>query len=315
MTSGFYHASKCLGLSWLDIQGMGGNTSFKEDGELIAIKASGKRLSELESNSIEEIFAANRTSGWDKKPSMEIGFHEYISAKYVFHTHQLNVIALSLISDICDMRDGYSKICEDTVFVLEYCEPGKALCEEIRKVVSRDIKQGIVVLGNHGLIVFSEDISKIQGLIESAANATVRLLCGLNIDYKKHYEMWVGLIEGDSTSMNEFMCNKTLWRLEALEKSVFFPDQVINDPDQLGYWKYKEVVSLVPNVITLEDEGDRLRFAPSNRAEVWDEIRVACLYLATLVLRSNCTNINVLSAVELSKLANNTDEQYRMLMR
>lgn len=138
------------------VQGGGGNTSVKLDGGLMAIKASGFRLTQVtetdgfavvETATLKDVTAER---GYQpRRPSVEAGFHALLG-KYVLHTHPVYV-NLALCSQSMDKRvpeimgDSYPYIS------VPYINPGEALSSAIKEKLRPDTRA--VFMRNHGLVV------------------------------------------------------------------------------------------------------------------------------------------------------------------
>lgn len=155
------------------VQGAGGNTSVKRDGQLL-IKASGLRLADAER---ENIFvdvdlsaalamvdgASAPVTAGALRPSIETSFHAVLPHRYVVHLHAVDVIAFAVRSDgaealaplLAGMRWGW----------VPYRKPGASLAREIATLLRRQGPLDIVVLANHGLIVGADDCRSADRLV------------------------------------------------------------------------------------------------------------------------------------------------------
>ncbi len=170
--------SSKIGKDPLLVQGAGGNTSLKENG-LLWVKASGKKLR----NALEEdIFVAfdleimkrqiienpNKENlkfenlfGSHLRPSIETVLHAQIPSPVVLHTHSVDVIACSLISNA---KEEIDKSLGDINWKwIPYRRPGWPLAEEIRKALDNDPLK-VLILANHGLVVAAENSDQAETL-------------------------------------------------------------------------------------------------------------------------------------------------------
>ncbi len=177
------------------VQGGGGNTSCKFDDRLMAIKASGYKLSQIERDNayavldhaaiaafyrnsdpsvIDDVEAAGSAAAKSAvveipglpvlRPSVEAGFHSLLD-RFVLHTHPVyaNLAACSL-----EGRDIVAKALNayDRSFAfIEYIDPGAkltfAIKDEIEKVFLRTgIKPSVIFMQNHGFIATHSDAQK-----------------------------------------------------------------------------------------------------------------------------------------------------------
>jgi HAD superfamily hydrolase (TIGR01549 family) len=167
------YLSKLFGQSTLNIQGQGGNISVKTLGNnLILVKSSGTILGNmdekngfciannkkcndmlLENNSGELL--NTKIFGY-KNPSMETFFHCFMK-KYTVHIH----FTLSNLFLCCNETDYFDKF-DMPHKIIDYYPPGIDLAKEIYKKYDDDTN--IYFLKNHGLILTSNSIAKIEKL-------------------------------------------------------------------------------------------------------------------------------------------------------
>lgn len=177
------------------VQGAGGNASVKS-GDLITIKSSGWRLSELSATrgltrvrlaapdllalealapalreSAYERLVAERTMPGDARPSIELCVHVW-GAKFVLHTHP------TLVCCFACSREGQAIVAELSVgspewSCIPYYQPGIALSMGLLEHLSLGLDRGvspITIFLNHGLMVSAESTDEIvrwsQGLEE-----------------------------------------------------------------------------------------------------------------------------------------------------
>ncbi|HEB9310368.1 TPA: class II aldolase/adducin family protein [Campylobacter coli] len=148
----------------LDAPSKGGNISIKEDKYLI-IKSSGEDLKKEHNVSI-LINGINAYSYCDGqiakniiKPSMEIGMHTVFKNKYVAHYHPVYVLPY-----LCSDNYNFNKVinCDIVDFVL----PGGELFKYLQSVYIYK-ESGVVMLKNHGVILYSEEIDNLFELYKT----------------------------------------------------------------------------------------------------------------------------------------------------
>lgn len=163
--------SHIIGAEISFVQGGGGNTSAKIDGNLMAIKSSGVSLRDMsfkkgisivdykkvnsyhnspdtsESQYSEDInsFAIDGSG----RPSIETGFHALLG-KYVIHSHSVFMNVL-LCSE--EGKELISKYFPDSIWI-DYCTPGKDLTKAIQHAINCKDKtfEGLIFLESHGMI-------------------------------------------------------------------------------------------------------------------------------------------------------------------
>ena len=143
------------------IQANGGNTSIKVE-DYIIVKGSGK---ELANANLENIFAKvyinkkNSNTGEIKKhsefeninifegvkPSIELSLHLLMSTKVVLHSHPVDLITLTLLSDGKERIKNLLK--EFNWIWIDYCKPGNELAEKVEKSL-RNKSANIIILQN-----------------------------------------------------------------------------------------------------------------------------------------------------------------------
>lgn len=175
-----------LGNSTDFVQGAGGNLSAKND-NVMWIKASGTRLKDAAVNPIflpmdllathkEVIRSENLLSccipteySEGLRPSIETAIHSLLPHKYVAHVHSLGAISRAISKNASQQLEVLEV--DATKVFIPYSKPGIPLANEIMAQIRTqkiDSSQDLVVLlGNHGLIVASEDISVATKLIIS----------------------------------------------------------------------------------------------------------------------------------------------------
>lgn len=187
----FKNVSVRMGNNLDIIQANGGNTSIKIDNYLF-IKASGKYLADANNSEIfakvslkdkslqknhksnDEIKNLSNNKLKELKPSIELDLHFLISSKVVLHSHPIDLIAQTMMSD-GEKRLG--KILEEFDWLwIDYCKPGIDLAKKVKNLLK--VKRvNILVLQNHGLVIGAEtplEAEKIQTRIIKKVNLTTR---------------------------------------------------------------------------------------------------------------------------------------------
>ena len=178
----FRALSATLGEDPLQIQGPGGNASFKDmsagRGGTMWIKASGTELAQARARDIfvavdverarAEISGAGDgtcraalldTSGL--RPSIETTFHALLHAPFVFHTH--SVATLAHVTSERGERAALEKLADLAPVLVPYRKPGLPLTRAIAERIAPDTR--VILLANHGLIVCGESVSEVGDTI------------------------------------------------------------------------------------------------------------------------------------------------------
>ena len=183
--------------------GMEGNISQKINDQIL-IKASGTKLSDLTiSDIVTYDLAGNQIGNFDKKGSMELGFHlgllGYENINFVSHTHPVNT--LSLLSTKYAKTFASERIFPDQVIfngskslLIDYVKPGDDLWKEIKKELDKFInKWGVfpklILLKNHGIITCGKTIDECiisTQICEKAAEIFTKTMKETKFLKKKH---------------------------------------------------------------------------------------------------------------------------------
>lgn len=185
--------------------GMEGNISAKTNNGLL-LKASGAKLDSLTK---EDLVLVNsngvQLSNFDKKSSMELGFHIYLmefdDINYISHTHPTNTIKI-----LCST---YSKLfSENRIFpdqvifngkkscLVPYARPGEDLLENIKVCVNNFILDEkyfpkLILLENHGIIACGKTIDEcaiITDICEKSAEIFIGGILLGNIKFLTEHE-------------------------------------------------------------------------------------------------------------------------------
>ncbi len=138
----------------LDAPSKGGNISIKND-EYFIIKASGEDLKKEHKISIFKnnvnSFSYHKDYSVDiVKPSMEIKMHMVFKNKYVVHYHPVYILPY-----LCTREYKF-----ENYKAIDFVLPGNDLYEALSKSYSYQEK-GVVLLRNHGVVIYAEQIQDI----------------------------------------------------------------------------------------------------------------------------------------------------------
>ncbi|MGI7117423.1 class II aldolase/adducin family protein [Campylobacter coli] len=138
----------------LDAPSKGGNISIKND-EYFIIKASGEDLKKEHKISVfkNNINSFSYCKGYSEdiaKPSMEIKMHWVFKNKYVAHYHPVYILPY-----LCAKEYNFKNY-----NVIDFVLPGNDLYEMLSKNYIYEEK-GIVLLRNHGVVIYAEQIQDI----------------------------------------------------------------------------------------------------------------------------------------------------------
>lgn len=173
-----------LGADPLRIQGPGGNTSVKEAGAMW-IKASGTELADAERRDIfVEVDVARMRAALDAdapqadqpalfapagalRPSIETSLHAMFPQRVVLHAHCVDTVALAIRPDA---RERLVERLDGLKFgFAPYVKPGATLAKAVR--ASGGVEAGVVVLGNHGLLIAGDGVEAAAALFDRVTQA------------------------------------------------------------------------------------------------------------------------------------------------
>ncbi len=290
-------------------QGGGGNTSVKDEKNgIMLIKASGYRLKDItETNAYvavnKKIIAdyydsvnVNEKKDYEKesakvvssavvavsgmsvlRPSVEVGFHAILK-KYVIHTHSVyaNILTCSLEGETLA-----EKILADKDFgfiFLPYINPGFELTLAMKKAIERYVAEKnrypeVIFMKNHGIVVTSDDISRVKSIHEDVNNS-IRSYFGLKDGLKK---VILKATENGFKSETPIVCDYV--KENGLNKE--FLDKYPLYPDQLVY--LNNVLEFTPEVFRVKGDGVHYNNTDERQATVLEETLTAYLFVITAV--------------------------------
>ncbi len=302
---------KIIGKDKSLVQASGGNISIKLDDNIMAIKASGKRLDEIEDTTgittvnhkkIKELTDSAKDDNELTKlilesnlglerPSMETSFHVLLG-KAVIHTHPVYLNVLGCIEEGTQILE---KIIPNKIISIPYFSPGYSLSKAIKQLKINDTE--IILLKNHGLIVSEESLEK-------ASDVTIKL--NNTIKYKLEMEEFS---PQESTTINNGKLENTNQLAKEYTKNVKKDITLLNNytfPDAVVFLKDMGLNS--DNIIYLHDEGITYNCDPAKATQI-NEILMANLYI--IKAASKLGRIIYLKKEEIEYLNNMEAEKYR----
>ena len=187
----FCALSKRLGSDPLQVQGPGGNTSFKS-GTTMWIKASGTELANACENDI--FVAVDRAAalaqahgagdgtckdtvldpGNRLRPSIETTFHAFFDWPVVAHTHSVATLVHAISPE--GRRAARIKLDGLPVVFVPYQKPGLPLTQSIMQAATAQTQ--VVILENHGLICAGNSVVAVSDLIAAVESRLAMPLLG-----------------------------------------------------------------------------------------------------------------------------------------
>jgi len=157
-----------LGLDFFLVQGLGGNSSVKSDGEML-VKASGKRLAEANlpgyyyKVAISNGDYVDTAKAQDGKPSIEVFLHALLPQKYVLHLHSTKGVALAMLA--ARSAGLRHEILNHGITMIDYARPGIALKEAIKSTTSltkEGVKATAFLMQNHGTLFGANSVNELR---------------------------------------------------------------------------------------------------------------------------------------------------------
>ena len=261
----FSRMSKQVGDRADYVQGGGGNTSMKTDDGLMAIKASGFRLSDITPDNAYALIDYKQLSafyfdtdpaslddiekaGSEKaksliktipelpalRPSVEAGFHSILD-RFVIHSHSV-YCNLAACAAECDqvLAEAFADA-PYTYAVVPYTDPGAKLTFIIRDAIREtEVRTGkrpaVIVMKNHGLTVHDEDADRAIALHE---DVNTRIAAAFGVSFDAFPKPAVAAAGDDFVSATPYL-------KEILSSGKYSSDQLLNNPlypDQMVFFK------------------------------------------------------------------------------
>lgn len=314
------------------VQGGGGNTSYKFDDRLMAIKASGYALEEVETEKgyvtvdyakikddyaklakslTEDIEKAtleinlNRISlleGMEnRRPSVEVGFHSYLP-RAVVHTHSVYA------NIICCAAEGESLACdifgssELGYLYIPFINPGFTLSRVIKEKseafeADNGKKPDLIFMENHGIIASNDEADEAIAIHEKANQ--------MIIDYLKLRAFPKSRIQKDEDGY----VSKTQWLnafVQEIGQGEKYFDEIILYPDQMVY-----LGSNLGNTIRMDKNMGAFHYLMEEKqAKVVDEVILGVAYIISEIKRCGL-ELQLLSEEGISFIRNWESEKYR----
>lgn len=311
------------------VQAGGGNSSVKTENNWMFIKASGINMStinevsgyvsidnsklsnDIDAGNVGEVLSYNIIG--HKRGSIETFMHSILN-KFTIHLHPIQVNRI-LISKCA------KKIVNDlfpTALVVDYFTPGIKVCNEIRRLYT---KQNIIFLVNHGLIITSDNYEELYELLDDVIEKFEKYQ-KINCDKYKFTNVISKFINVTYNLNNvSYLCENSVIieylksKLYLFHENIAFPDALIYcglknafidelDNIKTYYEKFKEL----PRIIII----DNRIYLNSNSISKCKEIEE--LMLANLMILDSVFDKNYLSIEEICFLNNWDAEKYRRLI-
>jgi len=308
----FSRVSKTAGARADYVQGGGGNTSVKLAGGLMAIKASGFCLSDIEPDkayavldgaavrdfylsSEPEQFENVETAGSNKakesvktieglqqlRPSVEAGFHSVLKT-FVVHTHSVYANLAACAVDCKDICTAAFEGADYSWGMVPYVDPGANLTFAIRNELKRvEAETGkapsIIIMQNHGIIAHDDDPDKVLAL-HADANARLAKQYGMTGDdfpAVSVREVEPGLYEAATPYLTESMASGDYTEQFLLEQPLY-PDQMVF---LIGSFSMDNDTVAEGQCVAYSDSGKVLMRMDAKKAQVTAETLTAIVFI------------------------------------
>lgn len=333
------YISQAVGNSIDYTQGGGGNTSVKLDDSLMAVKASGFKLKQINSTEgyvvlnyqkVRDFFAkvdlnldldyeqectafirdnVIEMEGLKKlRPSVEAGFHSILK-QYVIHTHSVYANIL------CCSKNGAELVAKVfngknyTTAWIPYHNPGFSLTLKINEVIKKTQQNGgkfpeVIFMENHGLIVTADDSKKCTELHQEV-NDTIKEFLNLQEPFPS-----IELQKTDETKV----LSKTKYLKEFFKHNPVNPDffdQTVLYPDQLVYLNGSVTINNLDQKLNINTNTGEIIYQTSfSEAETIEETLLAYLYVLNGIKQSGLP-LKTMSEKEINFIKNWESEAYR----
>lgn len=338
----FRKVSSSVGARADYVQGGGGNTSVKLEGGLMAIKASGYCLKDIDLDKAYAVldYAALRKfynetdpktltdvekTGSDHakaavkaieglaqlRPSVEAGFHSLLD-RYVAHSHS---VYANLATCAEDGREVAKKALADADYswgFVPYTDPGARLTFSIRDELARVEKEtgkrpAVIFMQNHGLIAHHDDPDECLRIHTDVNDRIAKAFGVENGDFPKVsvHEVESGLVEADSPLLSE--CLKSgAYSEKFLLESPLYPDQLVF---LTGSFKFG--TNPDEGMCAADPETGKVVFAmPAAKAQIIAETLTCVVYIAETLKKSGHT-LSTMNEAARAFIANWESEKYR----
>ena len=325
------------------VQGGGGNTSVKLAGGLMAIKASGFCLSDIDTNkgyavlngaNIRDFYLNNEPSAFENaetsgsectkanvvpveglavlRPSVEAGFHSILKT-FVLHTHS---VYANLAACTVGGKDVVAKALSGADYSwgwVDYQDPGAMLAFSIRDELRRVEKEtgkvpSVIIMQNHGIIVHDDDAANCEA-IHADANERLAAAYGMTGDAFPTIcvkEMAGGVYAADTPYLKEMLLAGK-YGYDKLANEPLYPDQMVFFADTF----YQDIDTLEGGkAVASSATGEMLMRMGAKKALTLTETLTAVFFIWENVEKAGFTVSNM-SAAARNFIANWESEKYR----
>ncbi len=337
MTSNYFDvAVRSFGDKQEYFPGTGGNISYKIDDETMIIKASGKRIKDMnegdavvgllykdvkeyfhnvpmhdkgEKESLDVVINATH-KGQQGRPSIETGFHALLS-RATIHSHSVYVNMMTCSSVFESMVDTIFLGSAISYMCISYAKPGYHLThlflEKVRKLSSRP---RVIFMKNHGVVVTAETFEEAIVLHEEVNNK-IKVYFGFKDDIYPASRIGMS-VEGLAISETQFLrafVRNNMHVFENINDHILFPDLTVFCQDMCIVDDTQILSKININRVTGE-----ITYSTSEREALCiEENLIAFAFLFTYMKEHNLRSIYI-SEAEAVSIRNMEQEKYRKML-
>ena len=317
--------SKTAGARVDYVQGGGGNTSVKLSDDIMAIKASGYKLSQVETddgfallnyqkirkffnendpNTLEDIekegseavkaSKVNFEGFKELRPSVEAGFHALLDT-FVLHSHS---VYSNLIACIAEADQVLNEIFADECCIVDYVNPGINLTFLIKNEIDKykvkfNKDPNVIFMKNHGLIVSAQNLDDCLR-IHDEVNQKIIDFFGISEQEISHFnntkleEIEPGIYKNNLDFIKTEIKNNN-YGMDFYVKNSLYPDQMVFLNDNVDLSNDAPEVSNITNKCTIFKTGDVFYKTNIQEAQTIQDTICAVLFIYMAVKRKGYT--------------------------
>lgn len=339
----FSRVSKTAGARADYVQGGGGNTSVKLAGGLMAIKASGFCLSDIEPDkayavldgaAVRDFYLTSEPEQFENvedagsakakgsvktieglaqlRPSVEAGFHSILKT-FVVHTHSVYANLAACAVNCKDICTAAFQGADYSWGMVPYVDPGAnltfAIRNELRRVEAETGKiPSIIIMQNHGIIAHDDDPDKCLAL---HADANERLakqfgITGSCFPEVQIKEVEAGLYEAATPYLTEALASGAYTEQFLLEQPLY-PDQMVF---LIGTFAMDKDQVEEGQCVAYSDTGKVLMRMDGKKAQVLAETLTAVVFVISHIKAAGHP-LSTMGEAAKSFIANWESEKYR----
>lgn len=310
--------SKKIGAGQDFVQGGGGNTSIKLDDGLMAVKASGYLLSDLDTNQAYAIvhyqdlvkFLAENSTASDKdyneaaaratlteaRASMETGLHAVLG-QVVIHCHSAYANIINCSEQAQDLvRDLFPEAC-----FIAYRSPGYQLSHFISQKANG---AKLLFLQNHGLVI-SADTADEAIELHSKVNDKIKKYFGIKQFPEAKLKYEGAALRSDS----DYLTKQLRRHADDVSYEFFyrtlFPDQRVYLQNNIAFSNKLE------NKINIDLKSYTVRYKTNEREALAIEETLVALFFIIEQIQANDLDLNYISDDDSQHLDNMDSEKHR----